>query len=111
MSPVSGSLSSSQDIELVQSWVLIAIYESMRAHHQQAWMSAGHAFRLVQLMKLHEIDGPAAPAGGDIDYLALEERRRIFWMAYFIDHLFSMRNNWPTRLNEHVVSQMTCCSR
>ncbi|KID72944.1 citrinin biosynthesis transcriptional activator CtnR, partial [Metarhizium brunneum ARSEF 3297] len=95
---------SALEIELAQAWVLIATYESMRTHHQHAWMSAGRAFRLVQLMKLHEIDSPTNPSSGaDHDSVTTEEKRRVFWMAYFIDHLFSMKNNSPIRLNEHVI--------
>lgn len=66
-------------------------------------MSAGRAFRLVQLMRLHEIDSPTKAPVADADLIETEEKRRVFWMAYFLDHLFSMRNNWPITLNEHVV--------
>ncbi len=96
--------SSSTDTAQVQAWILIATYESMRAYHRQAWLSAGRAFRLVQMMRLHEIDSPANMLISDPDHTETEERRRVFWMAYFLDHLFSMRNDWPVTLNEHVVS-------
>jgi hypothetical protein len=66
-------------------------------------MSAGRAFRLVQLRRLHEIDSPTKPQVPDEDFIETEEKRRVFWMAYFLDHLFSMRNSWPITLNEHVV--------
>lgn len=92
------------ETEQVQAWILVATYESMRTYHQQAWMSAGRAFRLVQLMRLHEIDSPPNSARNGSDFIKTEEKRRVFWMAYFLDHLFSMRNNWPITLNEHVVS-------
>ncbi|KAJ5301958.1 hypothetical protein N7508_006821 [Penicillium antarcticum] len=93
--------------ELAQAWVLVVILESMRTHHRQAWMSAGRAFRLVQAMRYHEIDrptdkgGPSAPQNGD--FIQVEERRRVFWMAYFLDHVISMRDDWPITLNEHVI--------
>lgn len=93
----------STDTELAQAWILVATYESMRTYHQQAWMSAGRTFRLVQLMRLHEIDIPTKYAASEKDSVETEEKRRVFWMAYFLDHLFSMRNNWPITLNEHVV--------
>lgn len=91
------------DTEEVQAWILIATYESMRTYYQQAWMSAGRAFRLVQLMRLHEIDIPTKDPVPETEFIETEEKRRVFWMAYFLDHLFSMRNNWPVTLNEHVV--------
>ncbi|KNG85002.1 hypothetical protein ANOM_007809 [Aspergillus nomiae NRRL 13137] len=95
------------DTEEIQAWILTATYESMRTFHRSAWMSAGRAFRLVQLMRLHEIDNPTnAPVHVPVletELIETEEKRRVFWMAYFLDHLFSMRNNWPVTLNEHVI--------
>jgi len=91
------------DVEQVQAWVLIATYESMKTHHRHAWMSTGRAFRLVQLMRLHDIDSPAKDPISDTDLIVTEEKRRAFWMAYLLDHLFSIRNGWPITLNEHVV--------
>jgi hypothetical protein len=70
-------------------------------------MSAGRAFRLVQAMRYHEIDnpidkrGPSSPQCGD--FVEVEERRRVFWMTYFLDHIISMRDDWPITLNEHVI--------
>jgi hypothetical protein len=93
--------------ELAQAWVLIAAFESMRAFHRRAWMSAGRAFRLVQAMHYHEIDSPTKKQGLspplDRDSIAVEEKRRVFWMAYLLDHLISLRDDWPITLNEHVV--------
>ncbi|KAL2844387.1 fungal-specific transcription factor domain-containing protein [Aspergillus pseudodeflectus] len=93
--------------ELAQAWVLIAAFESMRAFHRRAWMSAGRAFRLVQALHYHEIDSPtrrqglSPPLGRDS--IAVEEKRRVFWMAYLLDHLISLRDDWPITLNEHVI--------
>ncbi|KAK9319018.1 fungal-specific transcription factor domain-containing protein [Lipomyces orientalis] len=104
---VEGNQHSGCETELVQAWVLVATCESMRTHHRQAWMSAGRAFRLVQGMRFHEIDSPrnnsviSSPESGD--FIETEEKRRVFWMAYFLDHLFSMRNEWPITLNEHMI--------
>ncbi|PWY85832.1 hypothetical protein BO94DRAFT_467742, partial [Aspergillus sclerotioniger CBS 115572] len=97
------------DTELVQAWVLIATCESMRTRHRQAWMSAGQAFRLVQGLRFHEIDRSynndtsliSSPESGS--FIETEEKRRVFWMAYLLDHLFSMRNDWPVTLHEHVI--------
>jgi hypothetical protein len=96
---------SSGDTQLVQASVLVTICESVRAHHQQAWMSAGRSFRLVQGMRFHEIDKPRVDdsISSQLDTTETEERRRTFWAAYLLDHLFSMRNDWPITLSEHVV--------
>ncbi|KAK9491685.1 transcription factor [Lipomyces doorenjongii] len=104
---IGGNEHSGCERELVQAWVLVATCESMRTYHGQAWMSAGRIFRLVQAMRYHEIDSPSnnsvisSPESGD--FIETEEKRRVFWMAYFLDHLFSMRNDWPITLNEHVI--------
>ncbi|KAJ6134559.1 fungal-specific transcription factor domain-containing protein [Penicillium sp. IBT 18751x] len=93
--------------KLGQAWVLVVTFEFMRAYHRTAWMSAGRAFRLVQAMRYHDIDspidkrGPSSPQRGD--FIEVEERRRVFWMAYFLDHIISMRGDWPITLNEHVI--------
>lgn len=100
---LSGDSNNGVDTEEIQAWILIATYESMRTFHRSAWMSAGRAFRLVQLMRLHEIDSPTNPPLPEADLIETEEKRRVFWLAYFLDHLLSMRNNWPITLNEHVV--------
>jgi hypothetical protein len=106
---VEGAEHSSVNTELGQAWVLVVTFESMRTYHRTAWMSAGRAFRLVQAMRYHEIDnpidkrGPSSPQCGD--FIEVEERRRVFWMAYFLDHIISMRDDWPITLNEHVVSK------
>ncbi|KAJ5117295.1 fungal-specific transcription factor domain-containing protein [Penicillium atrosanguineum] len=104
---VEGAEHSSVNTELGQAWVLVVTFESMRTYHRTAWMSAGRAFRLVQAMRYHEIDnpidkrGPSSPECGD--FIEVEERRRVFWMAYFLDHIISMRDDWPITLNEHVI--------
>ncbi|KAJ5310737.1 uncharacterized protein N7443_003198 [Penicillium atrosanguineum] len=104
---VEGAEHSSVNTELGQAWVLVVTFESMRTYHRTAWMSAGRAFRLVQAMRYHEIDnpidkrGPSSPQCGD--FIEVEERRRVFWMAYFLDHIISMRDDWPITLNEHVI--------
>lgn len=104
---VEGNGYSNVSTELAQAWVLVVIFESMRTYHRQAWLSAGRAFRLVQAMRYHEIDSPAERRGSLSpqcdDMIEVEERRRVFWMAYFLDHVISMRDDWPITLNEHVV--------
>jgi hypothetical protein len=71
------------DREQIQAWLLITIYELMRSFHRQAWMSVGRAFRLVQLLRLHELDSPAhAIVPSDEGFVEREEERRAFWLAY-----------------------------
>ena len=93
----------SLNIEQVQAWVLLTLYEFMRVSYRRGWMSAGRVFRLVQLMRLYEIDGPGATAPSPTCIVS-EEKRRTFWMAYLLDRLVSFRSGWPLTLNEQMVS-------
>jgi hypothetical protein len=96
------------EIESIQAWTLLTVCELMRASYGQAWISAGRMFRLVQGLRYHEIDTPDKRTRPQepTDYLRTEEKRRVFWMAYFLDHLFSLRNDWPATLSEHTVSRL-----
>jgi hypothetical protein len=81
------------DIQLVQAWILVAIYEFVRSNYCQGWISAGRSFRLVQLMRLYRIDTlDSMHAQGD--WIETEEKRRVFWMAYSLDRIASIRNDW-----------------
>lgn len=97
------------DIEHVQARILLLIYEFMRTNHYRGWISAGHCFRLLQLMRLYEIDTPENQARRDSehdpeDWINTEVKRRTFWMAYSLDRFISIRGDWPLTLNEQVVS-------
>ncbi|KAF4439920.1 hypothetical protein F53441_12421 [Fusarium austroafricanum] len=94
------------EVEHAQSWTLLTVCELMRASYIQAWISAGRMFRIVQGLHYHEIDSPDKSHGSQNDlqhFTRTEEKRRVFWMAYFLDHLFSMRNDWPMTLSEHMI--------
>ena len=98
----------SVDIEQAQAWILLAIYEFMQTNYRRGWMSAGRAFRLVQLMRLYGIDVPNSPtmqrnAAAQSNWIEMEEKRRTFWMAYILDRFVSMRNEGPLTINEQVV--------
>ncbi|KAK0620713.1 fungal-specific transcription factor domain-containing protein [Immersiella caudata] len=89
-------------IEQVQAWLLIAHYEFARANYRRGWVSAGRAFRLVQLAKLHEIDSPGNILDCE-DPVLVEERRRTFWVAYCLDRFICMKSRWPLTLIEEVL--------
>lgn len=96
------------DIEHVQARVLLLVYEFMRTNHQRGCISAGRCFRLIQLMRLYEIDPPenVAKRQGDAeleDWIKTECKRRTFWVAYSLDRFINMRHEWPLTLNEQDV--------
>lgn len=89
-------------VEQVQAWMLLAIYEFMRVDFQKGWLSAGRAFRLVQLMRLYELDSTPS-VHLDFDFTDTESKRRTFWMAYLLDRFISISNGYQLTLNELVV--------
>ena len=97
------------DIEHVQARVLLLVYDFMRTNHQRGWISAGRCFRLVQLMRLYEIDSPENVAkrkrnAEPEDWIDTEIKRRTFWVAYSFDRWISTRHDWPLTLNEQDAS-------
>lgn len=108
------SSSETVEVQQIQVWLLITMFEFMRINCQRGWVSAGRSFRLVQLARLYEIDlqggdGPG-PSGintpdspAQTTWINMEERRRTFWCAYILDRLISLRNNSPLTLNEQLV--------
>ncbi|KAM7195353.1 pyrimidine pathway regulatory protein 1 [Naviculisporaceae sp. PSN 640] len=89
-------------IEHVQAWLLITLYEFTRTNFRRGWISAGRAFRLVQLAHLHGVDSPdGIPHSQGDDPILIEERRRTFWVAYCLDRFISFnKGHWPLTLTE-----------
>lgn len=97
----SASLAST-DIEQVQAWLLLAIHEFMCIDFRRGWLSAGRAFRLIQLNWLRDtdtVDINLVPA----DYVEVEQKRRTFWLAYCLDRFISIRTGSPLTFSEQVV--------
>jgi Fungal specific transcription factor domain len=96
------------DIEQAQAWLLITIYQFMRTTYRKGWLSAGRLFRLIQLMRLYELDSPNEIANQIIepDWVELEEKRRTFWMAYTLDRFANIRKGWPITLTEQVLTRL-----
>jgi hypothetical protein len=96
----------SMEIEQVQAWALLTIYEFMRVGYKRAWMSAGKCFRFAVLMKLHNVDGRDGVAAillQSLSFIEIEERRRTFWMAYTIDRIISLLDRLPMTFDQHTV--------
>ncbi|KAI1413390.1 fungal-specific transcription factor domain protein [Hypoxylon sp. FL1857] len=97
-------------IEHVQAWILITFYEFGRTNYRRGWLSAGRVFRLVQFLRLYDLDSPK-PLGPDCedDPISLEEKRRTFWVAYCLDRFISVSEGAPMTLNEEVVYTRLPC--
>lgn len=96
-------------LEHIQAWILLAMFEFMHNNHQRGLMSAGRAFRLVQMLCLFEIDSPsyamARQSCAPTDHVKPEESRRTFWVAYTMDRVVSFNYGLPLTLNELEVSK------
>ena len=107
-------------IEQAQAWILLAIYELTCENYHRGMLSAGRAFRLIQMMRLYEIDAPQSPSathplGPDRerqlslhsqlpdDWIDLETKRRTFWLAYTIDRFTSIVDGLHLFFNERMV--------
>lgn len=94
-------------IEYIQSWLLLAIYEFMFQDFRRGWISAGRAFRLIQLVGYESTDAPnkSAPQYQPA-WAELEERRRTLWLAYCLDRLLGMRSDTPLTFSDQVLVRM-----
>ncbi|KAI1412492.1 fungal-specific transcription factor domain-containing protein [Hypoxylon sp. FL1857] len=103
-------------LEKIQAWLLVAHYEFLCMYEQQAMITAGHAFRLVQLSRLYDVDMVDVPAveftaaipstpspTPDESFAEVEERRRTFWLAFCFDRFLNTRNEWPLTLHEEMI--------
>lgn len=114
-SPVSDKSDNSEGgeripLELIQAWLLLAHYEFLRVNEHQAMLTAGRAFRLVQLARLYSVDDDAPELETDEAHLTTEcrfviseEKRRTFWLAFSFDRFLCSRNEWPLTLQEEAV--------
>lgn len=107
-------------IEEAQAWVLLAIYELTSEEYHRGMTSAGRAFRLIQMMRLYEIDAPQSPPVSQVqdqdqwqlnlagsiqeDWIDLETKRRTFWLAFTIDRFTSMIDGLQMSFDERMVS-------
>lgn len=106
-------------LEHIQSWLLLAYCEVLRTGEQQAMLTAGRAFRLVQMARLYDIDAPleddsaqkSSPLSSlstdyelDERFVDTEARRRTLWLAFSLDHFLCLRSESPLTLQEEMVS-------
>lgn len=110
------------DYELVQAWLLVSHYEFLRRFEQEALLTAGHAFTLLQLSGIFNVDmqqtlvsspgelsaGPSSTiqAFHNGNWVQVEEMRRTIWTAFVLDRLSSMLNHRPPMLHEKAVSSI-----
>ncbi|KAB8345946.1 hypothetical protein FH972_022998 [Carpinus fangiana] len=94
-------------IKIAQAWLLLAIYDFTRVHYRSGWMSTGRAYRIIQLMKLHEFDTVDNALEGletPLEWTEREEKRRTFWTAYVFDAFANLHQGLPLTFQEHKVT-------
>lgn len=91
-----------QCIEQPQTWLLLTMYEFINNQFQRGLISAGRAFRLVQLMRLYEVDRQP-PIGFQGDWVDEESMRRTFWVAYNLDRFTCAVNELQLSFDERTV--------
>ncbi|TGJ84468.1 hypothetical protein E0Z10_g4326 [Xylaria hypoxylon] len=103
------------ETETVQAWLLLAIHELMCVSFRCAWISAGRAFRLIQLDTAWTAEtGSAADDSTPSNHayhpqwVEVEQRRRTFWFAYCLDRLLSLRNGSCPMLSARVPVRLPC---
>ncbi|ERF73751.1 hypothetical protein EPUS_01005 [Endocarpon pusillum Z07020] len=101
-----------------QAWTLLAIYELTCQDFHRGMMSAGRAFRLIQMMRLYELDAPTTPGTMQLDkyhsqlvlqgpvqddWVDVETKRRTFWLAYTIDRFTCMVDGLHMFFDERLI--------
>ncbi|KFA53843.1 hypothetical protein S40293_01616 [Stachybotrys chartarum IBT 40293] len=94
-----------QSIEQAQAWVLLTIYELTCEDYRRGLVSAGRAFRLVQVMKLYQIDKQTSTSS-QFEAVDLESMRRTFWLAYTLDRIVGAIDGLSMTFNEREIG--TC---
>ncbi|KAH8125900.1 hypothetical protein ACSS6W_008822 [Trichoderma asperelloides] len=86
-----------------QAWALISCYEARAMLYTRAGMSCARCCRLVHMLGLDKIDGlddsPPENLGPPQDWIELEERRRVFWVAFSCDSQSSIATGWPSYIS------------
>lgn len=97
-------------LEHIQAWLLLTHYEFMHKPYHRAMMTAGRAFRMVQVALLHQVDAcepgviPASfEAKPDSPWVETEQKRRIFWVSYCLDRCAGLHGTCPLTFHEDAV--------
>ncbi|KAI1780609.1 fungal-specific transcription factor domain-containing protein [Hypoxylon cercidicola] len=105
------------DINTLQTYVLLAVYEFRQPNFARAWMTLGRAMRLAKIMGLDKKNPqPAASLDQELfitlppptDIAQTEERRRTFWQIYILDTYAAMRTKSPPVFDGQVTVTLPC---
>ncbi|KAK1718091.1 uncharacterized protein BDZ83DRAFT_633309 [Colletotrichum acutatum] len=101
-------------LKQAQAWILISMYELMAVGFHRAWVSAGRAVRLIQLLRLSSIDKSCDKASGSTEdsdlFVEKEEKRRTLWMAFCLDAVICLVHDLPRTFTESEIYTRLPCS-
>lgn len=98
----SEGLKHSNDLEQVQAQLLLSMYELKHVDFRQGWITAGCAFRLIQFGWFQDLISGLNTFPASMDWTELEEKRRTFWLAYYLDRIISLRSDSSCTFGEEV---------
>lgn len=99
---VNEGLKQSDDLEQVQAQLLLSMYELKHVDFRQGWTTAGCAFRLIQYGWFQDLISGLNNLSPSVDWTELEEKRRTFWLAYYLDRIISLRSDSSCTFGEEV---------
>ncbi|KAI1421088.1 fungal-specific transcription factor domain-containing protein [Xylaria sp. FL1777] len=91
-------------LEKIQALLLLAHYELLCVDEHEAMLTAGRAFRLVQMARLYDVDKPDGLETNPEDFVVAEEKRRAFWLAFTLDRFLCSRDEFPLTLREEMTN-------
>jgi hypothetical protein len=95
-------LKQSDDLEQVQAQLLLSMYELKHIDFRQGWLTAGCAFRLIQYGWFQDLISGPNSFSSSTNWTELEEKRRTFWLAYYLDRIISLRSDSSCTFGEEV---------
>lgn len=97
-----GGLKQSNDLEQVQAQLMISMYELKHGDFPRGWITAGCAFRLIQFGWFQDLISGLNTSSPSLDWTELEEKRRTFWLAFYLDRVISLRSDSSCTFGEEV---------
>ncbi|VUC23339.1 unnamed protein product [Clonostachys rosea] len=89
----------SNDLDGVQSLLLLAQYSYLHPTLGSVWKFVGAALRLLVELRFH-----LEPPAGSLDPLVIDMRRRAFWVAYAMDRNLAIAMGLPLDLSDGAIT-------
>ncbi|KAI0380249.1 hypothetical protein F5Y04DRAFT_102078 [Hypomontagnella monticulosa] len=80
-------------LQLLQSVILISVYELGHAIYPAAYLRIGHASRLCAMMGFHDRKNAAQLFKDTVTWTAREEERRAWWAVFCLDRIINQGIN------------------